>query len=83
MHRDDLVARIRAGEMITHVSLVGVDLSGADLSGGIFEEVNLVGANLFRADLLDVVVDGATVMKDAYLTQIRFIAPKKRDHAPG
>ena len=51
-------------------------LQRATIAGASF-----AGAHLFRADLLDVVVDGATNMKGAHLTQIRFIAP--RDHATG
>lgn len=60
----------------------------ADLSQAVFTGANLMcalldrakvhgtsflGANLFRADLAKVDVDGATVMKDANMTQMRFV----------
>jgi uncharacterized protein YjbI with pentapeptide repeats len=73
--------------MFMKTNLTGANLASANLMQTVLQRATLsgasfAGANLFRADLLDVVVDGATNMKDAHLTQIRFIAPK-RDHAAG
>jgi uncharacterized protein YjbI with pentapeptide repeats len=84
----DFTRAVANDAMFMKANLTGANLASANLMQTVLQRATIAGAsfagaNLFRADLLDVVVDGATVMKDAYLTQIRFIAPKKRDHAPG
>jgi uncharacterized protein YjbI with pentapeptide repeats len=67
--------------------LSGADASAADLMRAILQRAKIAGAsfrgaNLFRADLLRVQVDGATDMKGANLTQIRYVEAK-RAHGPG
>lgn len=52
----------------TSANLMGAILQGATAHGTSFED-----ANLFRADLLRIKVNGSTVTKDAYMTQMRFI----------
>ncbi|MEP7122583.1 MAG: DUF2169 domain-containing protein [Byssovorax sp.] len=84
----DFTRAVAHGAMLMKANLTGANLASANLMQTVLQRATIAGAsfagaNLFRADLLDVVVDGSTSMKDAYLTQIRFIAPKKRDHAPG
>jgi uncharacterized protein YjbI with pentapeptide repeats len=83
----DLNRAVARDAMFMKTNLTGANLASANLMQTVLQRATLsgasfAGANLFRADLLNVVVDGATSMKDAYLTQIRFIAPK-RDHAAG
>ena len=67
-------------------------LTKADLSQAVFTGANLMcalvdraklhgtsflGANLFRADFAKVDVDGGTVMKDANMTQLRFVEARR------
>ncbi len=83
----DLSRAVARDAMFMKANLTGASLASANLMQTVLQRATLsgasfAGANLFRADLLDVVVDGGTIMKDAYLTQIRFIAPRT-DHAPG
>ncbi len=51
-------------------------LDRARLHGATF-----LGANLFRADLAKVEVDAGTVMKDANMTQMRFVQARRTSGA--
>ncbi|MGD9240143.1 MAG: pentapeptide repeat-containing protein, partial [Desulfobacterales bacterium] len=51
MNREELVNNIKDGEIISKCDFSGMDLSGAELCGGIFEEVIFRKANLAGADL--------------------------------
>jgi len=51
MTPDELVANIRQGQVIQKEDFSGTDLSGLELAGGIFEEVNFTQANLAGAQL--------------------------------
>ena len=46
MNREQLLDRIRHGEVIQRYDLSALDLTGADLSGGTFEQVRFAGAQL-------------------------------------
>ena len=48
MTRDELAKRIDDCEPIRKQSLAGIDLSGGAFLGGVFEEVDLTGADLER-----------------------------------
>ena len=51
MNRDELVANIAGGEIISEIDLSGLNLAGANLSGAVFEKVSLRGADLTGATL--------------------------------
>ena len=45
MNRDELVAHVAVGEIVSDADLSGQDLSGVELSGAILEKANFGGAN--------------------------------------
>ena len=51
MNRKELIRNVKNGEFVNKVDLSGMDLSRADLRGGIFMEVNFKNTNLTRASM--------------------------------
>lgn len=62
---------------LSQASLVDANLMFALLDRAKLHGTSFLGANLFRADLAKVDVDGATLMKEANLTQIRFVEARR------
>lgn len=59
--RDDVLARVKAGESLSGADLRGLDLSRADLQSAKLDGANLDGANLDGADLCDADLADATL----------------------
>ena len=62
---------------LSQASLVGANLMFALLDRAKLHGTSFLGANLFRADLAKVDVDGATVTTEANLKQIRFVKARR------
>ena len=67
LSRDELVDKVRHGEILEGVDLSGADLAGLPLAGAIFEKANLTGAILAGADLHESVFND-TVLSEADLS---------------
>ena len=77
-----LVKAVAKEAMFVRANLSRADLSGANLMHAILQKAKVAGAsfrgaNLFRSDLLRLRVDGATDMRDALLTQARYVEEKR------
>ena len=53
MTRDELLEFNRTGELVIEQDCSGLDLSGSDLSGGIFDKCNFDGSDLSNADFTE------------------------------
>jgi uncharacterized protein YjbI with pentapeptide repeats len=56
MNRDELIAAVKAGELIRELDLSHTDFSGADLSGAIFDQVDFHGSNFAKSTFKESVI---------------------------